>query len=399
MMKERQQAESERKKVEGLSLESLFGKNARNQPVFMHPAIFVGLSVLLGVLFALQQWASLRLWSYRIGILQVLAAWGLQYFLWGVLCWLLWRWFGTQIQRAGLATLLTRVLPLSVLLSLVEEMIWVPFFPNIPLGGPHMDHWHRLAFELNGDFLNNLVIFWCAVGLFRGVGYYQRLREKEDAAAQLEVQLANAKLSALRMQLNPHFLFNTMNSVSSLMRSDIDAADAMLEQLGTLLRIALERGDAQLIPLRDEVEFMEIYLALQERRYGSRVQQSVAIDPALHDAIVPAMILQPIVENAYAHGLSKLDSGGLLLIEARSEGDRMVLSVLNSGAGLQLDSKQLPGGQGVGLANTRSRLALHYGADHTFLIRQVNQNHVEVVITIPLQFSKNRVKQMTRFGR
>jgi len=273
------------------------------------------------------------------------------------------------------------------------------FFPNLPLGSHHMDYWRRLAFELNGDFFDNMVIFWCAFGLFRGIGYYQQFREKESAAAQLEVQLANAQLSALRMQLNPHFLFNTMNSISSLMRSDIDAADTMLEQLGNLLRITLERGNSQLIPLRDEIEFIEMYLALQDRRYGSRVQQSVTIDPALHDAIVPAMILQPIVENAYAHGLSKLDSGGLLVIEAHSRGGSMILTVLNSGVGLQTGFDQQPVGQGVGLTNTRSRLALHYGAAHTFVIRQINRNNVQVAITIPLQFSQNPAEQIKRFGK
>jgi LytS/YehU family sensor histidine kinase len=231
------------------------------------------------------------------------------------------------------------------------------------------------------------------------MGYYQQFREKEGAAAQLEVQLANAQLSALRMQLNPHFLFNTMNSISSLMRSDIDAADAMLEQLGNLLRITLERGNSQLIPLRDEIEFIEMYLTLQDRRYGSRVRQSVTVDPALHDAIVPAMILQPIVENAYAHGLSKLDNGGLLEIEARCNGEGMILTVLNSGIGLPLGFNNSPVGRGVGLANTRSRLALHYGTAHTFLIRQVDGNSVQVAITIPLQFAQNSAQQITRFGR
>jgi two-component system LytT family sensor kinase len=363
----------------------------------MHPAIFVGSSVLLGALFALQQWLSMRLWSYHIGMLRVLEAWGLQYFFWGVLCWLLWRWFGPQIQRSRLGPIITRLLPLSIFLSVVEEMIWVPFFPDLPFGR-RMDYWHRVAFQLNGEFFDNLVIFWCAFALFRGIGYYQRYREKEDAAAQLEVQLANAQLSALRMQLNPHFLFNTMNSISSLMRSDVEAADTMLEQLGSLLRITLERGDSQLIPLRAEMEFIEMYLALQDRRYGSRVQQSVMVDAELHDAIVPAMILQPIVENAYAHGISKLDKGGSLVIEARRHGSRIRLSVLNTGIGLQTDPMQAPAGQGVGLSNVKSRLRLHYGINQSFLIRQLGRNKVEVAITIPFELSQNHTEEITRFG-
>ena len=387
-----------REKVEGHPLRSPLGKNAHFQPALMHPAIFVSLSVVLGLLFALQDWMNLRAWGYHVSTPILLESWGMEYFLWGALCWLLWWGLRTQIQKVRVSCIITRVLPLSILTSIVEEMIWVVCFPNLPLNRPHMEYWHRLAFHLRAEFFDNMVIFWCAFALFRGIDYYQKYREKEDAAAQLEVQLANAQISALRMQLNPHFLFNTMNSISSLMRSDVDAADTMLEQLGSLLRITLERGESQFIPLRDEVEFIEMYLAMQDKRYGSRVQQFVTVDAELHDALVPAMILQPIVENAYAHGLSRLDNGGLLVIEAHREGDRVRLSVLNSGNGLKADPAERIPGQGVGLANIKSRLKLHYGMDHTFLIREVGRNRVQVAITFPLQMSQNHTQQITRFG-
>jgi hypothetical protein len=376
----------------------MFEKSARNQPVFMHPAIFISASVLLGLLFALQEWMSMRLWSYQMVFSLLLPAWGLQYFLWGALCWLLWRWLGRHIQQASIGWMITRVLPLSIVVSIVEEMIWVLFFPSVPLKRPHTDYWHRLFFELNAEFFDNLVIFWCAIGLFRGIGYYQQYREKEDAAAQLEVQLANARMSALRMQLNPHFLFNTLNGISSLMRIDVDAADLMLEQLGGLLRITLERGDAQMIPLREEMEFIEMYLALQDRRSGAIVRQTVTVDAELHDALVPAMILQPIVENAYAHGLSKLDSGGLLSIEARMEKNRVRLSVLNSGIGMQAVPGDRHDGFGVGLANIKSRLQLQFGDDYTFLIREIDRMRVEVIVTFPLRLSPFPMEQLASFG-
>jgi two-component system, LytTR family, sensor kinase len=364
----------------------------------MHPAIFVSASVLLGLLFALQEWMSVRLWSYHIGMRLLLEAWGLQYFLWGVLCWLLWRWLGQRIQQAKTFCIITRVLPLSIVTSVAEEMIWVAFFPHLPLNRPHMTYWHRLTFQLDAELIDNLVIFWCAFALFRGVGYYQKFREKEDAAAQLSVQLAQAQLAALRMQLNPHFLFNTLNSISSLMRTDVAAADTMLEQLGSLLRITLERGQVQFIRLNDEMEFVEMYLAMQERRFTGRVRQQVSVHPELHDALVPAMILQPLIENAYAHGLSKLDSDGLLTIEATKEDGCLTLSVLNNGAGLNSNPLKIVDGQGVGLANIRSRLLLHYGDQHTFCIREVARDQVEVTITLPLRFSGGTTEKLTRFG-
>ena len=370
----------------------------RPQPIFMHPAIFVSASVLLGMLFALQQWMSVRLWSYHIGIPLLLEAWGLQYFLWGVICWLLWRWMGTRIQQASVFYIITRVLPLSIIISIAEEMIWVLCFPNLPLRHRPMTYWQRLAFQLDAELIYNMVIFWCAFALFRGIGYYQKFREKEDAAAQLAVPLAHAQLATLRMQLNPHFLFNTMNSISSLMRTDVVAADTMLEQLGSLLRITLERGEVQFIRLNDEMEFVEMYLSLQERRFEGRVRQQLSVHPELHDALVPAMILQPLIENAYTHGLSKLDSNGLLVIEALREDTCLTLSVLNNGAGLNSSLPNGLDGQGVGLANIRSRLQLHYGEAQTFCIREVAQDQVRVTITLPLQFSSGPTEKLPRFG-
>ena len=122
------------------------------------------------------------------------------------------------------------------------------------------------------------------------------------------------------MQLNPHFLFNAMNSISSLMRTDVEAADEMLEQLSSLLRISLERGSVQMIPLREEIDFLEVYLSMQDKRYADRVKRSISVDPELHDALIPAMILQPVVENAYVHGLSKIESDGELIHRGRAGG-------------------------------------------------------------------------------
>jgi len=364
----------------------------------MHPAIFIGSSVVLGVVFALQQWMSMRMWNYQLPPLLLVEAWGGQYLLWGVLCWVLWRWVGARFQRASFVGMITWVLPLSIATGMAEEMIWVVLFPQFPLGRPRMGYWQRIAFQLNGEFIYNLVIFWSAFALFRGIGYYQKFREKERTANQLEVQLVNAKLSALRMQLNPHFLFNTMNSISSLMRMDIEAADRMLEQLGSLLRMTLERGGALLIPLRDEVEFTEMYLALQDKRSGSRVKQTFTVDPELHDALVPAMILQPLVENAYAHGLSRLDREGILEIEVRKDGECVQLTVVNSGAGLAQGIKPEPGGLGVGLANIKSRLQLHYGRNQTFLIRENGEGKVQVKITLPFELSRNGAQPLKGFG-
>ena len=299
-------------------------------------------------------------------------------------------------QRQLPSALITRVLPLSIALSIMEEMIWVLFFPRVPIDRPPMDYWHRFTFQINAEFVDSMAIFWCAFLFFRGVVYYQQFREKETTAARLQVQLVQARLSALRMQLNPHFLFNAMNSISSLMRSDVEAADVMLEQLSSLLRITLERGEVQLIPLRKEVEFIEIYLAMQQQRYAGRVEQTLSVEPGLHDALVPALILQPIVENAYVHGLSKCTGRGDLAIDIRRDGKRVRMSVVNSGIGLQLGQDE-PGHRGVGLTNVRDRLRLHYGDRGSLSVREVGTGRVNVTIALPLQNNARGTDEAARF--
>lgn len=370
--------------------------NQPEHPFFMHPAIFIGSSVLVGLLFALQEYLNARRWGYRIALLFLSEMWGMQFLLWGVICWLLWRFLRSFIVNAGLGTLLARILPLSIALSILEEMIWVLFFPRVPIDRPPMDYWHRLTFQLNAEFVDSMVIFWCAFVLFRGVAYYQKFREKETTAARLQVQLVEARLATLRMQLNPHFLFNAMNSISSLMRTDVDAADTMLEQLSSLLRITLERGDVQMVPLHKEVEFVEIYMAMQQQRYAGRVRQSLSVEPELHDALVPALILQPIVENAYVHGLSQCGEDGELAIDIRRDGRRVRMSVLNSGNGLNPQRRE-PDRPGVGLANVRDRLRLHYGERGSLSVREVGMGRVNVTIALPLQMNPNGTDETARF--
>jgi two-component system, LytTR family, sensor kinase len=364
----------------------------------MNLAVFLATGSLLAAVFALQEWVEVRQMSRHISFTLLLEAWGVQYLLWGLICWGLWRLLGRRLQTVSLFWALVGLLPLSIVLSVAEEMVWVIFFPNLPLWMPHMRYWSRVFFQLRAELVDGLVIFWCAFFLFRGVGYYQRFREKEAAAAKLETQLAQARLHAMRTNLNPHFLFNTLNCISSLMRSDVMAADLMLEQFSNLLRICLERGEAQLIPLRDEMEFNEMYMAMQDRRFGGRVFQQVHVQPELHDALVPAMILQPILENAYRHGLSHVSDTGELKIEARKEKNRVRLDVLNSGIGLNPERPRHSESHHFGLVNVQDRLRLHYGDDQSFCIREVAPTKVLVSITLPLQLCEDPPHVLTEYG-
>jgi len=373
-------------------------KDSHSEPVFMRPAIFVSTFVLVGLLFAFQEWLSIHHMGYHLPSIIFFESWGYQFLVWGTVCWLIWHFFGSAIQRASILKIILVFLPLSVVISLGQQMLFVFIFRDLPLNHPEPSYWRRLSIYVYAELLDNMLIFWCAFSLFRGIGYYQRFREHENAKAELEVQLANAQLAALRMQLNPHFLFNTMNSISSLMRSDIDAADSTLEQLSCLLRMSLERGDTQLITLLEDPEFVELYLAMQACRYAGRVTQSVRVDPELYDSLIPSMLLQPIVENAYVHGLSKIESAGKLALEAHKMGNHIRISVINSGIGLSAASNGYASGHGVGLRNVMSRLKLHYGEDSRFDIAQLNLRDVRVEIEIPLQYAPDAMQPVARFG-
>jgi two-component system LytT family sensor kinase len=359
-------------------------------PAILHPALFIPAFTIFGLLFALQEWINMRRaghWSVSAAV--EFGAWGTQYFLWGVFWWLASRFAGAFIRDMRFTRIVTVALPVGLAICLVEQMIWVLLVPYIPMRQGPMGYWHHVSTTFREDLAESVAIYWFGFFLIRAIGYYQLLREKESAAAHLETELANARLSALRMQLNPHFLFNTLNSISSLMRTDVDAADSMLEQLGSLLRMSLERGDIQLIPLHEEIEFIETYLAMQHLRYGGRVTHRLAVDPGVHDALVPAMFLQPIVENAFAHGISKVDHGELF-VEVCRNGQRLQTRVVNSGRGLDNGQGLNGRGRGVGIANVRNRLQLHYGDASAFAIEEIDSGRVQVTISLPLQISADR---------
>jgi signal transduction histidine kinase len=355
----------------------------------VRPIPFLASFLGVGLLFAIQQWLASRIWYSKsmVKLLLVIGAWELQYFLWGVICWFLWWRLGDKLQRAGWRFLLFRLAPLSIVLSIGVEMALTASFPQFPVSKMHMSFWQRLDFSLAEEFLENTAIFWGAYAILRGMGQFRELRQRERAMSELAVELAEARMLALRMQINPHFLFNTMNAISSLMYNDVSAADKMIEQLSNMLRVSLARGSKPMITLREEMEFIEMYLVLQDIRSSGRVRQEINIDPRLYDALVPAMLLQPLVENAYVHGLSKLDNSGSIEITAVPEGEKISISVRNSGIGMHSSGSHEKRGTGIGLNNVRSRLRLHFADDARLEIYEPSSGEVEVKISYPLEFA------------
>lgn len=233
--------------------------------------------------------------------------------------------------------------------------------------------------ELVGSANVHLVTYWAVVGLVHAADYYRRARERELRAAELAAQLAEARLDALRMQLHPHFLFNTMHAIASLVREDPAAAEDMLAELAELLRTILERPTAHETPLREELAFIDRYIAIQQVRFGERLEVRRAIDPAVLDASVPALILQPLVENAIEHGIARRRQGGSLELSAERRDDTLVLRVADDGPGLTVEQPA----RGVGLENTRSRLMQLYGQAGRLTLRRRSAGGAEVTMALP----------------
>ena len=222
---------------------------------------------------------------------------------------------------------------------------------------------------LNNFLILNLVTYWGVVGAWYAMDYARRYRESalmsarlRARAAQLELRAGEARMRALRMELNPHFLFNSLNAVAGLVRRNRnrEAVD-VIAQLGDLLRLTLDREAGQELPLRDELDLLDRYLSIERVRFADRLTVEMNIDPAVRQALVPVLVLQPLVENAVRHGIARISGPGRIRIGAWREDEELMLEVCDTGAGLR-SSGPTPSREGVGLSNTRERLEELYGS-------------------------------------
>ena len=242
--------------------------------------------------------------------------------------------------------------------------------------------------QIAGLFLGDAPRYILVVAITQATTYYKRYHERELAASQLEMQLAEAKLSALKMQLQPHFIFNVLNAIATLARRDPASSELMTLQLAELLRMSLQDMDVQEVPLSQELRFLECYLRIQQIRFADRLTVNVDIAPGLLDTAVPHLVLQPLVENAIRHGISARIAPGRITVSARSQEDRLTLEVRDDGPGLVFNEA---GGlrEGVGLRNTRARLSQIHGDDFQFSCRNGATGGCHVAISIPIRIVRN----------
>jgi two-component system, LytTR family, sensor kinase len=230
---------------------------------------------------------------------------------------------------------------------------------------PHPSYWAHVQKMLLADFSGGMTTYWIVLLAAHAVAFRRLARDRAIVTAQLDARLKAAELAMIRLQLNPHFLFNALNTLAVLMREDEAAADRLLERLSLFLRAVLADCAREETPLAEELELLDHYLAVESARYGERLQVRFDIAPETRRARVPRLVLQPLVENAIKHAVAQRSAGGTVTISAALRDGRLELRVEDDGPGWRQSAPQSAIGRGVGLANTQLRLQTLHGARQT----------------------------------
>jgi LytS/YehU family sensor histidine kinase len=287
---------------------------------------------------------------------------------------------------------LLRRAPIHLALSVFFTVIYVYLFAGmrslLGLGpwGALLNAGVLLA-ALRGMFLWSWLVYWLILGGWQAHHYSQRYLASELRMARLERQSADARLNALRMQLDPHFLFNALNTISAQVERDPALARDMIEHLGDLLRSSLESRDRERVPLSEELAFLNHYLAIQRIRFGERLKVEMRVAPDTRFALVPVLLIQPLVENAIRHGLSTRASGGTVILSASRAGGQLHVRIADDGVGLP-ESWSLERGAGFGLSITRERIAgLYPGGSAALAVERRPEGGVEAHVSLPYEVS------------
>ncbi|MEP6836014.1 MAG: histidine kinase [Gemmatimonas sp.] len=277
-----------------------------------------------------------------------------------------WSWFGRHLALAALFALLSGALGAVLRVALATY-----------LDDPHTLSTADIAANFAGDILRYSLISVA----YQTFAYHRATRERAAMEARLRAELAESKLANLESGLHPHFLFNTLNSIATLVRKDPQAAETMVEQLSELLRASLKLHPLREVSLEEELTLIEQYLAIQSVRYQERLRCSIDASAAARAVNVPQLLLQPLVENAIRHGTGSRESGGAIAISAMLSGDTLTMVIQDDGVGFG-NAPSSSSGTGLGLRSVESRLEHLYGAHQSFDIRKIAPTGTRVTITI-----------------
>jgi two-component system LytT family sensor kinase len=294
-------------------------------------------------------------------------------------------------DRDGWKKALAIHLPASLLFATLHLVIGVTLLYVFDPAYPRT--WAK-AFKFNFGFLFhwNVLTYFAIAGFSYAAEYYRSFQERKVQAVQLEAQLSHAQLQALKMQLHPHFLFNTLNSISSLLQTsrvqheDVQMAKKMIVRLGDFLRLTLQNSGAQKVPLSQELEFLKTYLEIEKVRFQDRLNIQLNVASDTRKMVVPNLILQPFVENAIEHGIASRSEPGTIMISAERTNGYLRLEVSDNGCGLTVsESGRYKVTDGLGLANTRARLQQLYGDSFRLDLKNRAEGGVSVTVEIPAE--------------
>lgn len=319
--------------------------------------------------------------------------------LWQVFYWVATEWYLWALLAPAILLLTCRVpitrdgwrrwLPIHLVAAIVAiflhetGFVLLERFAHSDVNAPKELSRHLLLYYTKRTPFD-LLVYSAIAGVGAVASLYRRAQERERQAARLESQLTKAQLDVLRNQLQPHFLFNTLNTISSLVHSDVEAADRVVSRLGDMLRLSLQHDGRHEVALRDELDFLSHYVEIQRSRFRDRLLVSIDVPEELLDAQVPTFILQPLVENAIRHGIEPRSEPGRVSVLARRDGEHLVLEVADNGPGLVDPPPAGNGnGRGIGLSNTRARLQQLYGARQRITLANRAEGGVVVRIEIP----------------
>jgi hypothetical protein len=290
-----------------------------------------------------------------------------------------------RLWAAHLAVLVPGALLLSFLESSISTGFYVLLVRPLVALPPTEGVYLTSLWGTNLNYLhNNIVTFLVILVVVWGLDHLRLFREREVAASRLETELARANLQVLKNQVNPHFLFNTLNMISAMVYEDPGKADRMISRLSDLLRGTLEQQDTPAVTLKSELELLTLYLDIMKGRFGERLAIAFEIEPETLPALIPSFILQPLVENAIKHGIMPRDEGGTITIAAGRDGGRLVVRVSDDGLGSKEDPEALLD-KGVGLKNIQGRLRSLSGSNGVLRFQNRPGGGVQIALDVPFQ--------------
>ena len=350
-------------------------------------AFLFGVWTLVGIVFATVSYAAtLAETNRRFGFVDALRLNLIQFYLWGIFSPLIFwfsRSFPVELPPRKLRNLLLHI-PALLVVAGVHQAIQVAllwsFTPRMRQQWPALIDCYRFYFWF-GFYIDLIIVLLIIIGV-HALFYYRSFKVGELEQESLKAELAQAQLKALKMQLHPHFLFNTLHSISSLILEEPAKANSMIARLGDFLRLTLEHSDDQMVTLKEETEFIRCYLDIEQVRFGDRLTVQMAIDPAMLTALVPHLILQPVVENAIQHAIAPRSAPGRITVGVERREKMLHVEVSDTGPGMTPNGHAVPG-HGVGLRNVRARLEQLYHSDFSFTMRNSDEGGLTVIFELP----------------